>query len=119
MNTVQVLNKTKSTVIGERIAVADTSLSRMVGLLGKQGLEAGTGLLIMPSQAVHTIGMQFPIDVLFVSKDDCVLHVQPGLVPYRLSGLHWRAQYVVELPAGAIAQSRTSVGDELMLVEGA
>ncbi len=48
--TVTVLNTTRNTVLGERIGVAETSLSRIVGLLGKRGLDPGTGLLIMPSQ---------------------------------------------------------------------
>lgn len=115
MSTVRVLNKTKSSVVGERIEVADTSLSRMRGLLGRRALARGSGLLIMPTQAVHTVGMRFPIDLVFVNKHDCVLHVQPNLVPYRISGLHWRAQYVLELPVGAIAESRTSRADELAI----
>lgn len=115
MESVRVLNATKGTVLGGRVGVADTSLSRMVGLLGKDGLEAGTGLLIIPSQAVHTVCMRFPIDVVFVDKRSRVIHVQPSLVPYRISGLHWKAQYVLELPVGTIAETRTSVGDELLI----
>ena len=117
MQTIRVSNATKGTVLGERIAVADTSRSRMVGLLGESGLDAGTGLLIIPSQAVHTVGMRFPIDLVFVNKHGGVVHVQPSLVPYRISGLHWRARCVIELPAGAIAESCTSVGDELLFEE--
>ena len=63
METVAVVNTTRDTVLGERISIAETSLSRMVGLLGKSGLEPGAGLLIIPSQAVHTVAMRFAIDV--------------------------------------------------------
>ena len=115
MRSVRVLNTTKGTVLGERIEVAESSVSRMVGLLGKSSLAPATGLLIMPSQAVHSIGMRFPIDVLFMDRNWRVVHVQPSMVPYRLSGLHWRARCVLELPVGAIAQSRTSIGDELRI----
>jgi len=115
MQTVRVLNTTKGTVLGGRVGVADTSLSRMVGLLGRSSIEPGTGLLIMPSQAVHTVGMRFPIDVVFVDGKLRVIHVQPSLVPYRVSGLHWRARYVLELPTGTIAETSTSVGDELQI----
>lgn len=117
MQTVRVLNATKGTVLGDSVAVADTSLRRMVGLLGRTGLEPGTGMLIIPTQAVHTIAMRFPIDIVFVDRNGCVVHVQPGLVPNRVSGLHWRARLVLELPSGAIAQTGTTVGDEL-LIEG-
>jgi hypothetical protein len=113
MRTVRVLNTTKGTVLGERIDVAESSVSRIVGLLGKSGLAPATGLLIMPSQAVHSIGMRFPIDVLFLDRHWKVVHAQPSMVPYRFSGLHWRARSVLELPVGAIARSRTAAGDEL------
>ena len=115
METVRLRNATKGTLLGERIGVAETSLSRMIGLLGKSSLEPGTGLLINPSQAVHTFAMRFPIDVIFVDKHFRVIHVQPSLVPYRISGLHWRARCVVELPKGAIEESRTAIGDELLI----
>ena len=115
MRTVRVLNTTKGTILGERIGVADSSLSRMAGLLGKSGLAPATGLLIVPSQAVHSIGMRFPIDVLFMDRNWRVIHVQPSMVPYRISGLHWRARCVLELPVGAIAETCTSVGDELRI----
>ena len=115
MQTVRVSNTTRSTVLGGQIGVADTSWSRMVGLLGKSALGSGEGLLILPSQAVHTIAMRFPIDVVFLDRNCRVLHVQPGLSPYRVTGLHWRARCVLELPAGVIARTATSVGDALLI----
>jgi uncharacterized protein len=111
--TVAVLNTTRNTVLGERIGVAETSLSRMVGLLGKRGLEAGTGLLIMPSQAVHTVAMKFPIDVLFVDKLWRVIGMRPQMAPYRITGIHWKARCVIELPSGQIAKTSTQIGDQL------
>ena len=113
MQTVRVSNATRGTVLGTRIAVAETSWSRMKGLLGQSGIDSGGGLLIIPSQAVHTVAMRFPIDVLFVDRKCRVIHADPGLIPYRVSGVHWRARCVLELPAGIIAQTRTAVGDEL------
>jgi uncharacterized protein len=113
--TVAVLNTTRNTVLGERIGVAETSLSRMVGLLGKHGLEAGTGLLIFPSQAVHTVAMKFPIDVLFVDKRWRVVGMRPEMVPYRVTGIHWKARCVIELPSGQIAKTSTQIGDQLSI----
>jgi uncharacterized protein len=110
---VAVLNTTRNTVLGDRIGVAETSLSRMVGLLGKPGLEAGTGLIIMPSQAVHTVAMKFPIDVLFVDKRWRVVGMRPDMVPYRVTGIHWKARCVIELPSGQIAKTSTQIGDQL------
>ena len=111
--TVTVHNTTRNTVLGDRIGVAGTSLSRLVGLLGKSSLEAGTGLLIIPSQAIHTVAMRFPIDVLFLDRDWRVIHLRHGMAPFRMTGVHWRARSVLELPQGVIAQTSTVVGDQL------
>ncbi|SRR5271165_2982628 len=115
MEMVAVVNTTRDTVLGDRIGVAETSWSRMVGLLGKSGLEPGTGLLIIPSQAIHTVAMRFPIDVIFVDRNWRVVHVRREMAPYRMTGLHWKANLVLELPAGVIAQTSTAVGDQLSI----
>jgi hypothetical protein len=113
--TVAVLNTTRNTVLGEQITVAGTSMRRLVGLLGKRGLEPGTGLLIIPSQAIHTVAMRFPIDVIFLDRDWRVLHLRHTMAPYRMTGLHWKARCVLELPSGVIAQTSTMVGDQLSI----
>jgi uncharacterized membrane protein (UPF0127 family) len=111
--TVAISNTTKNTVLGERIRVAETSLSRMVGLLRDKCLEPGTGLLIFPSQAIHTVAMRFAIDVIFVDRKWKVVYLHPEMVPFRLTGLHWKARCVIELPTGVIANTSTKVGDQL------
>jgi len=111
--TVAISNTTKSTVLGERIRVAETSLSRMVGLLRDKFLEPGTGLLIFPSQAIHTAAMRFAIAVIFVDRKWKVVYLRPEMVPFRLTGLHWKARCVIELPTGVIANTSTKVGDQL------
>jgi len=111
--TVKIFNTTRDSVLGDRISVAETSLSRMVGLLGKSGLEPGTGLLIIPSQAIHTIAMKFPIDVLFVDRKWRVVHAHPAMPPFRLSAIYFRARCVIELPVGVITETSTKVGDQL------
>jgi|SRR5579884_1161206 len=114
---VAVANATRNTILGGQIAVAETTLSRMIGLLGKPGLEPGTGLLIYPSQSIHTVAMRFPIDVVFVDRKWRVIHLRPQMVPYRLTGIHWRARCVIELPPGIIAESSTRIGDQLVVTE--
>jgi uncharacterized membrane protein (UPF0127 family) len=115
--TIAILNTTKQTVLGERIRVAETALSRMVGLLRDRGLEPGCGLLIYPSQAIHTVAMRFPIDVLFVDRDWRVVHARPNMVPFRLTGIHWKARCVLELPSGVIADTSTTIGDQLCVTQ--
>ena len=111
----RVYNTTRSSCLGERIGIADTSLRRMVGLLGKRSLEPGCGLYIVPSQAIHTIGMAFPIDVVFVDRKHCVVGVRECVRPFRLTRVFWRALGVIELPPGTIRDSRTQLGDQLKI----
>jgi uncharacterized membrane protein (UPF0127 family) len=109
----RVENVSKSTLLGENIKIADSSLRRMVGLLGTSHLEPQSGLLIFPTQGVHTFGMKYPIDIVFLDRERRVLGVRAAVKPWRLSPIFWRAQCVVELPAGVIEATRTEVGDQL------
>ena len=67
----------------------------------------------MPSKGIHTIGMKFPIDVIFLDKNSIVLGLVSGMAPFRISAVRLRGYSVVELPAGVIKKSRTEIGDQL------
>lgn len=70
-------------------------------------------LWLVPSKGIHTVGMKFPIDVLFLSKENKVVAVISGIPPYRASGVHLSAYSVLELPDGTIKKSHTEIGDQL------
>lgn len=108
-------NLTKGTVVADKAGVADTSAKRRTGLLKHTGLASGEGLWIKPSEGVHTFGMKFAIDVIFVSKKGMVVKLRPNMVKRRIS-LCLRAKSVVELPVGVIQSSQTEVGDQLEFV---
>jgi hypothetical protein len=99
-------------VLGNRIAVAGTSKERRTGLLNHTGLGEGEGLLIVPCESVHSFGMKFAIDVVFVNKKKVVVKVRPNMVKRRIA-LSFRAHSVVELPVGAIERTGTEPGDQL------
>jgi hypothetical protein len=109
----KVTNTTRGNTVGEKIELADTSLSRFVGLLGRRGLDAGGGLWIRPCSGVHTIGMAFDIDVVGLDRDLRVIKLWHRLVPYRLTSVSLKLRSVLELPSGAIAQSEIQMGDQL------
>lgn len=73
-------------------------LARMRGLLGADRLEAGRGLLLRAKQ-VHTIGMHFAIDAVYLSKECSVLRVET-LEPGRIGPFVLTARWVLELAAG-------------------
>lgn len=118
MPPVTVRNATRNSLIGDRVTVADTSLTRMFGLLGKRGLDPGEGLWIKPSSGVHTVFMRFAIDVVGLDKELRVVKLWPDLVPYRLTSVSTRVRSVVELPAGQIARSDVRVGDQIAFQMG-
>lgn len=110
---VRAVNATRGTVLGERVRVAETGLSRIVGLLGERELTRGDGLLIVPSQGVHTWGMMFPIDVVVLDNEWTVLALRRRMRQFRMTRVFWRAAAVLELPPGVLEESSTSVGDTL------
>lgn len=109
---VRVRNLTRNCVLAEAVEVADTSRKRRTGLLKHQSLPAGQGLWIAPCEAVHSIGMKFPIDVLFLDRHKRVLKIRHGMVPGRLA-LCLRAHGVLEVAAGTAAGTGTAAGDQL------
>jgi uncharacterized membrane protein (UPF0127 family) len=114
---VSVYNETRETVVATRAAVADSYITRLVGLLGKtkRWAQPGNGLWIVPTRGVHTIGMMFPIDLIFLSKDKQVVHIEEYLRPFRISKVFLKAVSVLELPPDAINRSQTRVGDLLKI----
>ena len=69
----RISNPVRQSVLGDRIGVADTTLTRLVGLMGRGSLAPGHGLLIRPSNGVHTLWMRFSIDVLLLDREYRVL----------------------------------------------
>lgn len=112
---VYVYNRTRETFVATEAAVADSYLRRLIGLLGKtrRWARQGCGLWIVPSRGVHTIGMTFPIDLIFVGKDREVVHVEEYVRPFRISKLSLKADSVLELPPHTVYRSGTQVGDRL------
>jgi uncharacterized protein len=110
----RVWNRTQSTLLAGRAHAAATSEERRTGLLRHTGLEADEGLWIAPCEAVHTIGMKFPIDVLFLDKKRKVLKIRKNMAKWRMAAC-LRAHSVLELQAGRSEATGTKVGDQLEL----
>ena len=112
-----VRNADRHAVLGEAIEVAATSVQRIKGLLGRDCLADGQGLLFQHCSSLHTFFMQFPIDILYIDKRGKVLKAARSVRPFKLVAAPFRAHYALELPAGAIQKSETRVGDHLNFVD--
>jgi uncharacterized membrane protein (UPF0127 family) len=86
----------------------------MKGLLGREGLDEGEGLLLRPASAVHTYFMRFSIDVVFLDDAFVVVAVSDSVDPWRARSQRG-AKAVLELPAGESARRGLAVGDRLEL----
>jgi len=110
-----VLNRTRERFVATNVSVADSYFRRLVGLLGKtrKWAQSGRGLWIVPSHGIHTIGMLFPIDLIFLDREKNVVHLEEHVRPFRISKVSLKSYSVLELPAHTVFRSGTCVGDQL------
>jgi uncharacterized protein len=86
-------------VLGRRVPVAVGARARLRGLSGLDREVAGPGLLIPRCASVHTFGMRFPLDLVFLDRDGRPVSFRQCVPPRRFA-LDRRAALVLELPAG-------------------
>lgn len=108
-------NVSRQSFINLGVAVADTPLTRLRGLLGKMRLRSDEALWVVPSRGIHTIGLLFPIDLIYLDAKLRVIHLIEHLGPLRIAPVRWQCASVLELPARSIYDSGTQVGDQLMI----
>ncbi len=111
----KVTNLTRSITVGDSVELADTSMKRMFGLLGRRGLVAGGGLWIKPSSGVHTFFMAFTIDVVGLDDNLKVIKLWRSLRPFRVTSVSMKLKSVIELPSGVITQTQMQLGDQLQI----
>jgi uncharacterized membrane protein (UPF0127 family) len=112
----RVSNVTKGSSLGDRVRVASSTRDRTVGLLRTPALSPGEGLWIERSPSIHMFFMRYAIDAVFVGADGRVTKIVENLRPWRVVWWARGARDCLELPVGAVAASRTQVGDRLELV---
>ena len=110
---IRIINATRGCVLVTQGRVATNYWTRLRGLIGAAPLASGEGLLISPCSSVHTHFMSFPIDVVYVDRDDEVVGIDASMAPWRFGRFYRRVRYVVELPPGTADATGTRVGDRL------
>jgi uncharacterized protein len=111
----QAFNRTRQTCLATVLAVADTHWTRFRGLLGLAASDfgKGCGLWIVPCRGVHTLGMGFPIDVVYLDRALTVVRIQHELRPWRFAPVTMQAASVLELPCCVAVETGTVVGDKI------
>ena len=113
--TLYVFNLTRQSFVSLGVNPADTHITRLRGLLGRMRLRSDEGLWVVPCQGIHTIGLLFPIDVIYLDEKHRVIHLIEHLGPFRIAPIRTQSGSVLELPTRTIYSSNTQVGDELLI----
>lgn len=87
---------------GLYLAHADTFRSRLLGLAGLESIPSGLGLLLPGCRSIHTFGMRFAVDLIWLDGDDHLIGVVPAVQPWRVKTCA-RAASVAEARAGQAA----------------
>jgi uncharacterized protein len=114
----QAFNQTRQAYLATALAVADTHWSRLRGLLGCKSSDFGHGfgLWIVPCHGVHTLGMGFPIDVIYLDQVLTVIEIRRELRPWRVAPIRRHATSVLELPCRTAAETSTALGDKIEII---
>lgn len=97
-------------IVIPKLEIADSLINRTFGLMGRDGLQNDYGMWFEPCAGIHTFGMSFPLDVLFLNSDGVAIKAVSNLQPWRICGSFFRARVVIELAAGSIALHNIKVG---------
>ena len=111
----QAFNRTRHAYLATGLAIADTHWTRLRGLLGlsSSDFRNGFGLWIVPCHGVHTLGMGFAIDVIYLDRDNTVIDILCSLRPWRFAPVRRKAASVLELPSSTATETKTAVGDRI------
>lgn len=96
-----------------QVHVCESRLERGRGLLLRRQPDLATAFLLRDCRAIHTIGMAYPLDVLFCDATGRIVRIVSGMRPCRMAH-EGRARQVWELSAGAVSHWGWRVGDEIL-----
>ena len=108
--------KKNGVILSKNTKVAKTFNDRVLGLMFKKNMDLEESLLIQPCNSIHTCFMNFPIDVIFLSKNNEVVHLIRKMKPWRFSLVYFRSKKVLELRAGTIGDDLYK-GDQLEFLD--
>mgnify|MGYP006090199031 FL=1 len=106
------LTRTSDGRVIENVSKTNNFIERMRGLLWSSPLKNSEGLLILPCSSVHTFGMGYSIDLVFLDKQWTILKMVKSLKPWRMS-ISGRSNMVLELAANSIERFQLAIGQQL------
>lgn len=105
--------------IARHVHLACSFQARCLGLMSRSVMRKEEGLLLIPGGSIHTLGMRFPIDVVFLNRQMRILGLAEHVRPWRIRVAPRGTRRVLELAAGQIAAHRLKQGIYLIVNDGA
>jgi uncharacterized membrane protein (UPF0127 family) len=97
------------------VNVAESFMARLLGLLGRDHLPVGEGLLTRPCKGIHTFFMKFPIDAVYLDRNNRIVAAYRTLNPYRMTRVLMKTASVLALPAGTL-DTDVAIGDGIEFI---
>ncbi|MGO8720238.1 MAG: DUF192 domain-containing protein [Acidobacteriaceae bacterium] len=110
-----VYNQTRECFLSFGVVPADTTFARLKGFIGRLKMRSDEGLWVVPSSGVHTWGVMFPLDLIYLDENLRVIYVKEHFPIFKIAPLRVRAASVLELPTHTIYSSQTQTGDQLLI----
>lgn len=99
---------------GLEISVANSFSARLRGLLGSSCLPKNKGLLIVPCNSVHMIGMRYAIDVVYFDKDGRIIKIVENVRPWLGCSICLKAESALEIAAGMVKEYGWEIGQKII-----
>ncbi len=114
----QAFNRTRAKLLCAQLEDAGGRSGQARGLLGREAIASDEGLLFVrqklePFMWMHMFFMRFAIDIVFLDRNDHVVHICHNLKPWRVSPILFAARKALELAPGAAERSGTAIGDAI------
>jgi uncharacterized protein len=111
---VALINERTRKPLATLVEIAATRTTRRRGLLGRDGMDQASAMLLAPCTAVHTAGMRFAIDVVFVDRQGYAVKIVRNMRPWRIA-LAASGRAVIEMAGGSLGWGQVLPGDRLYL----
>jgi uncharacterized membrane protein (UPF0127 family) len=113
--TYSIVEKNKQNIISQEGQVANTFFKRLVGLMFKKSIGPEYALIFYNATSIHTFFMRFPIDIIFLDKNNQIIRISQALKPWRMVFCS-HSKVTIELPAHKTKENSSKVGDFLEIL---
>lgn len=100
-------------IIAQNIQKADSFIKRTVGLLNKKSLTLEEGLLFEKCNSIHSFGMKFDFDAIYLDNDNKVVGLIENIKPNRIMPIVFKAKKVLETTSGFVQKHNIQIGDKI------